>query len=167
MARSSSIGSPVTIRDFEDGDLDAVIELARELQTHELPFNDRLKPPSMMGALYFEKTKELLAKHKGRFLVAVSGNVIVGYATLYAEVIADEEPEEFASSYASVGDLVVTETARGQGIGKLLLQECETLARAADQKYFQLSVLGQNQDARKFYTSAGFEEFYIRLEKKL
>ncbi len=66
-----------------------------------------------------------------------------------------------------VGDLVVAEKARGQGVGKLLLWTCETLASEAGQKYFQLKALGQNQSARSFYKSEGFGDFYVRLEKKL
>jgi ribosomal protein S18 acetylase RimI-like enzyme len=167
MARSSGLKSPITIRDYDDSDLDAVIELARELQRHEMPMSNHLKPPSMLDASYVEKTTALLAKHKGRFLIAVSGDQVIGYATLYLHVEAVEEPEDFGYTYASVGDLVVAKTARGQGVGKLLLQDCEALARAAGQKYFQLSVLGKNHGAREFYSAAGLEEFYVRLEKKL
>jgi ribosomal protein S18 acetylase RimI-like enzyme len=167
MARSGGLSSQAIIRDFVDGDLEAVIQLARELQLHELPMSYHLKPPLMLDASYFEKTIEMLTKHEGRFLVAVFHNRVIGYATLYLDVKAEEEPEEFGYNYASVGDLVIAETARGQGVGKLLLQECESLARAAGQKYFQLSVLGKNYSARQFYVSAGLEEFYVRLEKKL
>jgi GNAT superfamily N-acetyltransferase len=147
--------------------VDAVIVLSQDLQRHEAPFFDRLQPAESVGLNHIEKTQEEMAKHKGRFLVAVSDNKVVGYATVYLEVQSPEDPTAQPYVFAGIGDLMVAEKSRGQGIGKLLMRECEGLARRAGRQYLQLSVLGGNASARKFYAEDGLRELYVRLEKKL
>jgi hypothetical protein len=56
----------ILIRDYGTGDCAAVIDLIRELQTHERALYDRMKPPSEMGPWYIEKLLEACAGHRGR-----------------------------------------------------------------------------------------------------
>jgi ribosomal protein S18 acetylase RimI-like enzyme len=167
MARSGSIGQLVTIRDYKGSDIDAVNALSRELQEIEIPLYDRLKPLAEFEVAHIERSLNDIAKNGGRLFVAICDGLIVGYATLYGNVVSEADTTHHAYSFASVEDLCVTKKFRGRGIGKKLLQECEESARASGQKYLRLSVLGGNSRARHFYAEFGLSEFAVTLEKKL
>jgi ribosomal protein S18 acetylase RimI-like enzyme len=168
MARSSSLNPRIIIREYDDGDLDAVIAVARDLQIHELQYFDRLKPPEQINAAYIEEAKQDVIKHSGRFLVATIENRVIGYVTLLLVVSSFEQnSEELTYTYSSIGDLAVVMDQRGRGVGQLLMAESERYARESGQKWLRLSVLAKNQTARHFYKNFGLEEHIIRLEKKL
>jgi len=139
----------------------------RELQGHEAQFYDRMKPPGDMGHWYIEGLRGGIAKHKGSFLVAQAGNLIVGYATLLTEVTSEDERDEVLYTYAYIGDLAVLKAKRGQGYGRALLSECERIARQAGRKWLRLGVLANNVGARRFYRGFGLEEKFPTLEKPL
>jgi ribosomal protein S18 acetylase RimI-like enzyme len=150
-----------------DSDEAQVVELVRELQAHESNIYDRMKPVDAIGPWYVDKAKAEVAKYKGTFLVADNGKALLGYATLLTEVTSADEPDEILYSYAYVGDLAVSISHRGQGIGRALIEECEKIARAAGQKWLRLGVIAANQSAREFYNRIGLEEKFLTLEKKL
>ncbi len=167
MARSSSLIGPITIRDFSDGDIDAVISLARELQLHEIQFFDRLKPASEINTWYVDGLKTETSKHNGRFLIAEINSIIVAYVTLLLEVTSADDPEETLYRFAHIRDLSVASSARGQQVGTALMQECERLALQHGCKWLRLGVLAKNSMARNFYEKLGMEELSLTLEKKL
>lgn len=167
MARRGRITRPFTIREYKDSDEAQVVELVRELQAHESAVYDRMKPVDAIGPWYVDKMKIDVAKYKGTFLVADEGRKLLGYASLLTEVTSADDPDEILYSYAYVGDLAVTISRRGQGVGRALVEECEKIARAAGQKWLRLGVLAANQTAREFYSRMGLEEKLLTLEKKL
>jgi GNAT superfamily N-acetyltransferase len=157
----------ITIRDFEVSDTRAVILLAQELQRHERNFEKRFKPANEIRIDHLDNIRAEVAKHKGRFLIACSQDVVIGFAALYLEVVSEDEPTFEHHIYSNLEYIVVSETMRGQGIGRVLLDECEKLALQSGSKYLQLSVVGENHDARRFYLREGFAEISIKLEKNL
>lgn len=167
MARSSSITSKVTLRDYEDADLEAVILLAQELQAHEIQYHDQFKPVNEVGIDHVENMKTQVAKYKGRFLLAILERKIIAFAVLFLDVISEDEPTFKGYTYAKLDYIVVSQHVRGQGVGKLLLDECQNISCQAGRKFFQLSVLGGNKSARNFYAREGMEEFFVMLEKRL
>ena len=60
----------VTVRDYVDIDKNGIIDLARQLQAHELAYYDRMKPVADIGEAYVTELRADVDKHKGRFLVA-------------------------------------------------------------------------------------------------
>lgn len=167
MARRGRITRRFTIRQYRDSDEAQVLALVRELQAHESAIYDRMKPVDAIGPWYVDKMKIDVAKYKGTFLVADEGRKLLGYASLLTEVTSADDPDEILYSYAYVGDLAVTVSYRGQGVGRALVEECEKIARAAGQKWLRLGVLAANQTAREFYNRMGLEEKLLTLEKKL
>lgn len=167
MARRGRITRRFTIREYLDSDEAQVVALARELQAHESAIYDRMKPVDEIGPWYVGRVKTDVAKHNGTFLVADEGKQLLGYASLLTEVTSVDDPDEILYSYAYVGDLAVTMSRRGQGVGRALMEECERIARAAGQKWLRLGVLAANQTAREFYSRMGLEEKLLTLEKKL
>lgn len=62
-----------------------------------------------------------------------------------------------ARPIVNVHDLIVTRPARGQGIGRALMQRVESVARRAGCTAVTLEVRGDNPVAQRLYRSLGFE----------
>ena len=157
----------VTVRDYVDIDKNGIIDLARQLQAHELAYYDRMKPVADIGEAYVTELRADVDKHKGRFLVARIAGRLVGYCTLLTHCDSSDEHDEIQYSFSYIGDLAVDQASRSQGVGSELIAACETIARAAGQKWLRLSVMAANTRARKFYAANGFNELLLRLEKPL
>ena len=139
----------------------------RELQKTELPFNEHLKSPSEMSSWYIELLKKQCAEMDGVILVGEDGRHCLGTAVLFTRVEEKGEEEEMVHTYAHISELVVTETARGRGIGKALLNECERRARLAGRNELTLAVLAKNKAAHGIYRNSGYADMKISLRKKL
>lgn len=63
--------------------------------------------------------------------------------------------------------IVVTETMRGKGIGKLLVEKAEALAQEAKCNVIELTTNVKRVEAHKFYESLGFEATHKRFTKHL
>jgi GNAT superfamily N-acetyltransferase len=157
----------IEIRPYRDADADALLPLLRSLQAHEAPLFDRMKPAEAMGSWYLDLLKKQCREDAGTILVADEDHVLLGYATILTNVIEDGTGDEIAYSYAYVGDLVVEKAARGRGIGKLLLDECERYAREAGRDEMRISVLTKNERAHQVYRRFGFDDLLIDMRKML
>jgi ribosomal protein S18 acetylase RimI-like enzyme len=161
------VTSGITIRDYRDGDAEAVIAIAKDLQAHELTIYDRLKPVAAIDTNYLKALWAEVEKRNGQFLVAEHEGTIAGYCTLLTNCDSADDKTEVFYRYSHVSDLAVLEAKRSHGIGKALLDECENIVRAAGIKWLRLAVFADNVRARQFYTREKFGEFAIRLEKAL
>ena len=139
----------------------------RELQTAELPFKEYLKPAADMGAWYIDLLKIQCAKLEGVILLAEDKNACLGMAVLFTRAEEKGEEEEMPHTFAHISELVVTHTARGRGVGKALLDECERRSRLAGRDELTLAVLSQNEPAKRLYQKSNFEDVKIRMRKKL
>lgn len=155
------------IRPYAEADQSQVLELARELQAHEVPFFDRMKPATDIGLWYIDRLKQQCREHEGVFLVAEIDGVCVGYATILNKMSEDGEGDEIAYDYAYVGDLVVSRNSRRRGIGARLMGECERLAKEAGRDEVRLGVIAANQASHRFYLKHGFHDLLIDMRKKL
>jgi ribosomal protein S18 acetylase RimI-like enzyme len=79
----------------------------------------------------------------------------------------DGEGDEVAYEYAYVGDLVVSRSSRGRGIGSRLMKECERLAKEAGRDEIRLGVIAENEHSHRFYMKLGFNDLHIDMRKKL
>ncbi|MEZ5923200.1 MAG: GNAT family N-acetyltransferase [Hyphomicrobiaceae bacterium] len=156
----------LTIRTYVPRDESALLALVRELQAHEGHLYDRMKPVEAIGTWYVAELEKQCAESSGHILVAESEGAIVAYATILCRV-EDDSIDEVPFTYAYVGDLAVTRACRGQGIGKVMLAECERIAREAGARWLRITVLARNGEARAAYRSFGFAEQFIGLEKPI
>ena len=104
-----------------------------------------------MGPWYIDLLKKQCPEDDGTILIAEEDGKALGYATILTNVVEDGTGDEIAYTYAYVGDLVVAKAARGRGIGKLLLDECERHARAAGRDELRITVLATNEGAHELY----------------
>lgn len=155
------------IRPYELQDEPEVVMLAQELQHHEAGIYDRMAPPREIGSWYVTRILRNSRGSGGELLVAERHGRVIGYATVLLGQSSESAMDEVLYTFAYVGDLVVAEAARGQGIGKALLAECERLARAAGEKWLRVTVLSGNARAVSLYRRFGFDSQFIDMEKPL
>ncbi|MZD05905.1 GNAT family N-acetyltransferase [Streptomyces sp. SID5785] len=84
-------------------------------------------------------------------LVAVLGDRLVGYVRL-----GRPTPLVANAHVRQIQGLAVDETARGHGVGRLLLRAAVDEARGQGARRITLRVLGHNAPARKLYEAEGF-----------
>ena len=156
----------VLIRPYRVDDREAVIACVRALQTYEVQYEPRMKPPQDIGDWYVDGQLEECRQKNGVILVAELAGGIVGYTTVYAAEVC-EDPDEEAYEYAYVADVAVNPDQRGRGIGRSLLEAAERHARDHGSKWLRISVLAQNRIAAGLYERFGFEPRVVELEKNL
>jgi GNAT superfamily N-acetyltransferase len=156
----------VLVRAFKDTDAHAVLNLARALQAHEAALFERMKPPDRIGRWYLDALLRDCAEKQGALIVAEDDDgEIVGYATVL--ICVSDSVTEVDYRYARVGDLIVSELARGRGVGRALLADCERRAREAGVDELRLNVLAANRQARDAYAALGLEDLHVTLRKRL
>ena len=147
-------GAPVeAVREAIPEDAGAIHALAEELAD---ALGDR-RPR-------FEATRarllELLEEQRARVLVAEGVGGVVGAVSLWIK------PDlAHGDTVVEVPMLVVSENARRQGVGKLLVEETQSIAAAENAAIIELVATRENESARAFYRSLGFVETnHIALE---
>jgi len=159
--------APPEIRDYVPDDRPALIALVRELQAAEAELYDRMKPPETIGDWYLDGLLDACRRRRGRILVATENGAPVGYAVILTEVPSEAELDEVDYAYAYVQDQVVTQAARGRGIGAQLLARCEQIARDAGARWLRICVLAGNAGAVRIYEKSGFSPLFFEMEKRL
>jgi ribosomal protein S18 acetylase RimI-like enzyme len=166
-ARDFAMAQTLLIRPYEKRDETQVVMLARELQDHEAGIFDRMTPPREIGSWYVTRILRSSRRSGGELLVAERNGQVIGYATVLLGQSSESAMDEVFYTFAYIGDLIVARAARGQGIGKALLAECERLARAAGEKWLRVTVLSRNPRAVSLYRRFGFDGQFIDMEKPL
>jgi N-acetylglutamate synthase-like GNAT family acetyltransferase len=97
---------------------------------------------------------ESLEREKNyRTLVAVSDQLVVGVLGMSTNLFWEQD-----GSYVRVQVLIASESHRGQGIGKLLIQNCEAWAKEmnASAIYLNCGNRAERERAHFFYQQIGF-----------
>jgi ribosomal protein S18 acetylase RimI-like enzyme len=89
-------------------------------------------------------------------LVAVIGDRIVGSATLELDDRTSDEVGPLAPDEAHIRMLGVSADARGTGVGKALMAECERRAIAAGRSRMSLHTTVRMRAARAMYDALGY-----------
>ena len=104
----------------------------------------------------------LIADVSGRaerttILVAVDHGRIVGCVTLELDGRTEVDDEPLDPERAHIRMLGVAPGARGRGIGRALMQECETRALAAGKAFVTLHTTNLMEAAQAMYRAMGYE----------
>jgi glucosamine-phosphate N-acetyltransferase len=95
-------------------------------------------------------------------LVAARSDGVVGVLDMeYHQRLGDHRPQ------ARVNDVVVTESARGEGVGKLLLGRAEELARKRGCFRMSLVTAGWREETHRFYERLGWDDYGTWFVKSL
>lgn len=145
----------VVVRDAAPPDLGVLLPLVRSFY-------------AMFGYPYAEERKgpafaRLLADPAlGRVLLVEIERAAVGYA-----VLAWSFSLEFDGRTAFVDELFVAESARGRGIGSVVLRRTAELCREAGVNALHLETEEENEGADRLYARLGFRSYGRRLRTLL
>lgn len=73
----------------------------------------------------------------------------------------------YPEPHGHVADIIVAPTARGRGIGKLLMKKAEEWTKESGYSLLTLNVFNDNDKARKLYSSLGFRPDMTKYGKVL
>ena len=131
--------SDVSVRDAEERDAPAIASLCAQLGY-----------PTPAEAVV-SRMDRLRGNGEARVVVAVTGESAVGLATIHLRHTINHE--------APIGQLtllVVDESMRGRGVGRVLVAESEAWARARGCKRFVVTTALRRTEAHAFYEKLGF-----------
>jgi ribosomal protein S18 acetylase RimI-like enzyme len=146
MPYGEGIGSGIRVREATAEDAEAIHSLAGELAA---TLGD--SPPGFEDVR--ARLVELLEEPRAWVLVAEDDAVVVGVASLWIK------PDlAHGDTVVEVPTLVVAEGSRGEGVGKLLMEEVQKLGAENAADLIELVAATQNVAAREFYRTLGFVE---------
>jgi len=156
----------IIIRSAVEADYGKVCRLLEEvdrLHLQRLPAIYRRSDGPVREWEYFAGLLE--DENVGLFLAELAGELVGLIHVLVAQ--ARELPLLVPRHFAVIDNLVVTEHARRQGIGSLLIEQAECWARERGLTTIELTVYEFNQGAIALYEKAGYETLLRRMSKKL
>jgi len=101
---------------------------------------------------YFEMDLELINKQDGKIFLAIENDKIIGL--VLGVVNLNDEIDKLTNNCAKTGnvlELIVKNSSRGHGIGKLLLNKIENYFKNINCTRINIEVFGPNKSALNFY----------------
>jgi GNAT superfamily N-acetyltransferase len=99
------------------------------------------------------------------FIAELDGKA-VGWAFAHEEhgELFIAEPER---RHGFLAELFVDSQARGKGLGRALIEACETWSRGRDHKLLMIGVLAKNQAAIRAYEGSGYAPYVTLMRRYL
>jgi GNAT superfamily N-acetyltransferase len=146
----------IRVREAGPHDSETIVRLLEEIMAH----HGVARPPrdDLTSAL-----DSIFASDSHLFLVAEAGRTVVGMCALVMSTSTWS-----AGPVCEVQDVIVTDSRRGRGVGRLLLETAEHVARGRGCARLFLTAETANLGAHSFYRSAGFDEkAVLHFERRL
>jgi GNAT superfamily N-acetyltransferase len=137
-----------------------------ELQNFERKIDPRMPSGEEIADDYIVAMLFRCRTCEGQVLVADVDGEIAGYVTMLNRVQSDDL-DDGNLEFGLIADLLVRKAYRGTGLGRELMAAAESFAREHSVRWLRISVMSENAAARKLYSSSGFSEIYVELEKDL
>jgi len=147
-----------TIKDF-----DKLKDIKVKSKKEEMKYSDSLKPLSKTLDIYFEYFKAELNKKNSAVFIAEDKKPIGMIIVTYFDPL---RISKFARK-GYVSNLYIEESYRKNGIGKKLLDASLKWLKKNNVKYISLEIHLENENALKFYRNLGFEDYTLKLAKKI
>lgn len=167
MNRSAIDSAGIRIRRADAGDLPALAAFGVRLAELHVSFDDRrFIAPDPAEPVFFRFFEAELARPESVLLIAELGDAPAGYAFVRVE---KESLEDLRGRSAWLHDIFVDPEARGQGIGKQLVEAAIKAARSLGSDNLMLSVSPKNSAGQRLFKSLGLRitmmEMRIDLEE--
>lgn len=151
-----------TILNANKNDWNILQKLNLEVFIDNAIYDDDIDLARPMSKLGEENYRQTLLDPKNLTLFAYHGEEVVGYLCAIPLLIPFRK-----SRYLEISHMGVSTVWRSQGIGSLLIRECEKDAKKHGFQKLYVTSYWKNRSARNFYKNAGFEEESVGLEKVL
>ncbi len=141
------------IRSAEERDINGILKLLEDIK--QLHYKGRPDIFTDGGTKFdYAQILNMLTSNHEHIFVAASENELLGY--LFTEIKhSKNHPVMKDSICLYVHDLCISESARGKGIGKKLMDYAKTFAKESGCQRIELNVWEFNQGAVKFYENYG------------
>lgn len=147
----------VNIRRANTTDSERLLKLLSELgRPTPRGKNDRRKFKNLIESYIDSKTLDR------SILVATIGSRVIGLVSYFLLDRLNQRLKEFW-----IPDLVVSEEYRDLGIGKLLIQRCQSIAQRNKCYRIRLESGNERTDAHKFYEKLNFDQSALVFDKSL
>jgi ribosomal protein S18 acetylase RimI-like enzyme len=154
------------IRDMEPGDREAVIDLIWQLNRFEHTISRDRALDREAAARCYGVNQRRMREHGGCQLVAEREGVILAYACCVIEE-ASAYMADAHRCHAWLAELIVADTARGQGLGEALVRACECHVAAQGVATMRIGALAGNAAANRLYEKLGYAAYMIERQKRL
>lgn len=158
------------IRNYERNDFDTVVELMNEFGDYltEIDRLGRHRRAAGFGEYFVGEMLTKAADKSGFVYVAETGGIVVGFIGGYVQhPSASDALQTRAEPSGRIGELYVTTSMRGRGIGRALIEKAEASFRAFDLKVVRVEVFEPNELAHRFYDVQGYSDRVIDMIKEL
>lgn len=135
----------VTVRNYRDNDLNQCRGLWRELVDWHRKIYSDVSIGGEKPELFFDK--HLAKVGASQIWVAVTEDRVIGFAGLEVE---NEE--------ANIEPVIVSETYRRKGVGRILLEKAVDEAQKKGVKFLSVMPVARNEDAIRFFYEMGFRK---------
>lgn len=158
------------IIEYEDKYLEDVRDLLVELEEYIVSIDkDGL---DQVGECYREKMALIdldeVSKNSGKCYIVVEDNRAIG---LIMGCIFSYDEKDYLDykcpKRGEITELVVSQKARSQGIGKALMEQMEKYFKSLECEYVLLDVFAYNTNAIKFYEREGYHSRMYKEIKKI
>jgi GNAT superfamily N-acetyltransferase len=144
----------------------AILGFINGLQDYEAGFEpDRRRDPNFAAEHWRELQHRCAEKH-GIMLIAEDGGKPVGWAFAH-DARAELYVVENDRNHGFLAELYVVPEARGKGLGRALIEGCETWARERGHRLLTVGVLASNGRAIRSYEGAGYAAYGITMRRYL
>jgi GNAT superfamily N-acetyltransferase len=103
------------------------------------------------------------SSNEKKVFVALHNEVVAGYVTI--EVVRFSMLLYNFDPFCVIGDMMVDDKYRNQGIGKLFIEEAKKIARPLNVKKLKLNVFAKNQISYEYFKHQGFEDMMFQMTK--
>lgn len=134
-------------------------------ELHAKSHPDLFKTPqsSDFAISFFE---EMLLDDKKYIYIAEKDEQAFGYI-FFKVVERNENPFLFARRYLLIDQISIRPEVQGQGVGKVLIQQVEVVARELDIPRIELGSWDFNTNAHGFFERIGYEKRYFEFWKTI
>lgn len=147
----------ILIREARNTDVSSIFNLIKELAVFEKAENSLINTPEQLLKDGFSNNPAY------KCWVAEKNDLVIGIALCYIKY------STWNGQCLYLEDLIVTQSERGQGIGKILMDEIILFAKQSQYKQVQWQVLDWNQAAIDFYKKydAQFSNEWVNVSVKV
>ncbi len=147
---------------YTPADREVTEKLIAELQDDLHAMEPEIIAPGEIAASYLQCIVDRNEKTQGMIYLASQDGHVIGMIA----VRVDGDPDEVAP-HLYISDIVVTESARNQGIGTRLLEQAQDYARKLGLVHLKIGTLPKNLVAYHLYAKFGFQDYAMIMRKKL